>query len=76
MFGPKQCPRQGLTVFQKRFIIFIISFQSLRRVNCMWQGYSWLRDKQTIKEHLKESILEIGLMNVNNVASFLVEKET
>ena len=40
MFGPKQCPYQGLTTFPKLFIIFIISFQSLRRGNYMWQGYS------------------------------------
>ena len=40
MFGPKQCPYHGLTIFPKLFITFIISFQSLRRGNYMWQGYS------------------------------------
>ena len=71
MFGPKQCPYQGLTIFPK---LFIISFQSLRRGNYMWQGYSLIRDKQTIEGHLKESTLE-GNMNPNSVASVKVQQE-
>ena len=73
MFGPKQFPYQGLTI--SKSFIFIISFQSLRRVNCMWKGYPWIRDKQTIKGHLKAFILE-GKMNANSVASVLLKQET